>query len=53
MGHYAVELIAAGKSNRVVGVKKNDIIDYDIHEALSMKEAFEEDLYKVATDISF
>lgn len=53
MGHYAVELLEQGKGNRVIGFKKSEIVDYDIKTALSMKKSFEEDLYKIAMDISF
>lgn len=51
-GAYAVELLAAGKSNRVVGIQKDELVDYDIHEALAMKKEFPMDLYKVNDIIS-
>ena len=53
LGYYAVQLLYEGKGNRVVGIQKNEIVDYDIQEALSMKKPFEEDLYKIAGEISF
>jgi 6-phosphofructokinase 1 len=53
MGHYAVELLSKGIGNRVVGMRSSKIIDMDIQEALSMKKTFEEDLYRIAMDISF
>lgn len=53
MGHYAVELLSKGIGNRVVGMKKNQIIDCDIQEALKMKKSFNEDLYRIAGEISF
>jgi len=53
MGYYAVELLSNGKSNRVIGMKDGKIIDLDIQAALSMRETFDEDLYKIAMDISF
>ena len=53
MGHYAVELLAQGIGNRVVGMQKNSIVDFDIQEALSMTKPFEENLYKIATEIAF
>ena len=52
-GYYAVQLLAEGKGNRVVGLQNNKIVDYDIQEALSMKKDFEYDLYKIADEISF
>lgn len=53
LGYYAVQLLSRGKGNRVVGLQKNQIVDYDIQEALSMKKPFEFDLYKIADEISF
>lgn len=53
MGYYAVELLSSGKGNRVVGMKDNKIVDYDIQEALSMQKPFETDLYNIAEQISF
>lgn len=53
MGYYAVELLEKGIGNRVVGMKDNKIVDFDIQEALSMKKPFEDELYKIANDISF
>ncbi|MEF2919728.1 MAG: 6-phosphofructokinase [Acutalibacteraceae bacterium] len=52
MGYKAVELLANGIGNRVVALSKGEIVDYDITEALDMKSVFNEDLYKVALDIS-
>ena len=51
-GAYAVELLAAGKSNRVVGIHKDELVDYDIQEALAMKKEFPMDLYNVNDIIS-
>jgi 6-phosphofructokinase 1 len=53
LGHRAVELLSQGKGNRVVGFQKGEIIDFDIQVALSMTKSFDEDLYKIAMDISF
>lgn len=53
LGYYAVQLLFEGKGNRVVGIQNNKIVDYDIQEALSMKKPFENDLYKIADEISF
>jgi len=41
-----------GKSARVVGIKANKIIDMDIYEALAMERTFDEELYKIAMDMS-
>ncbi|NCC79258.1 MAG: 6-phosphofructokinase [Clostridia bacterium] len=51
MGHRAMELLMEGKSGRVIGTVKGDIVDYDIHEALSVKRPFNEKLYQIAMDL--
>jgi len=51
MGDYAVHLLLEGKSNRVLALKRNAIVDYDIHEALQMKKEINKQLYKVATTV--
>ena len=53
LGHYAVELLEKGIGNRVVGFKDNQVVDYDIQEALKMKKQFEHKLYEIANEISF
>lgn len=53
MGYYAVELLANGIGNRVVGMKGGKVYDVDIQEALSMKKSFDLELYKIAHEISF
>ncbi len=52
MGSYAVDLLLAGKSNRVVGIHNEEIVDYDIQKALSMKKEFPMDLYRICNEIS-
>ena len=52
LGGAAVQLLIDGKSSRVVGIKDNDIIDLDIHEALSMKRQFNLDMYNLAQILS-
>lgn len=53
MGYYAVELLTQGIGNRVVGMQKNEIVDFDIQEALSMNKPYDERLHKIAQDIAF
>ena len=53
LGHYAVELLEKGIGIRVVGFKDNQVVDYDIQEALKMKKQFEHKLYEIANEISF
>ncbi len=52
MGCYAAHLLLNGIGNRVVGMQKDEIVDYDIVEALDMKKHIDLNLYKVAMEIS-
>ena len=52
MGFAAVELLRDGKGNRVVALKDNDIVNYDIIEALDMPKKFDKDTYFLADLIS-
>lgn len=51
MGDYAVKLLEKGIGNRVLAVKGNDIVDYDIHEALKMKKSIDKDLFELAAKV--
>lgn len=52
MGQRAVELLKAGIGNRVLAINKDEIVDYDIFEALNMKKSLNIDEYRVAHEIS-
>ncbi len=52
MGNAAVELLTQGKSNRVVALQNNTIVDFDIEEALHMKKPFDFEMFKMAHEIS-
>ena len=52
MGSAAVQLLAEEKTNRVVAMRSNQIIDLDINEALAMKKEFDFDLFRIAHEIS-
>ena len=52
MGSYAAHLLLDGIGNRVVAMKKEDIVDYDILEALEMKKSIDLSLYNTAMEIS-
>ena len=52
MGYKAVELLKAGIGNRVLAMNKDDIVDYDIFEALNMKKSLNVEEYKIAHEIS-
>lgn len=52
MGYKAVKLLMDGIGNRVVVQKDDHIIDYDIYEALCMERKVNDELYKIAHEIS-
>ena len=52
MGYHAVELLEKGIGNRVVGIKEDKVVDFDIDEALEMHKPFEEELFKIADVVS-
>ena len=52
MGFYAVQLLKQDIGNRVVVVKNDRIVDYDIIEALNMKKSIDPELYRIANEIS-
>ena len=41
MGAYAVDCLCAGKSNRVVALKQNQVVDFDIDEALVVSDGMD------------
>lgn len=51
-GNKAIRLLRDGIGNRVVGIRKNEIIDMDIIEAVSMKKKFNYELYETLQMIS-
>ena len=53
LAYHAVELLENGVGNRVVGIQKDEVVDYDVQEALGMKKEFPMELYKIANEISF
>ena len=48
MGAKAAELLAAGKSNRLVAYKHGEFVDFDIQEALNMTKDIPEEQYEIA-----
>lgn len=52
MGCRAIELLVDGRHDRVVVYVNGKVTDVDIHEALSMKKSFDEELYKTILEIS-
>ncbi len=52
MGNKAVHLLFEGSKNRVVVSRGEEILDYDITEALEMTKTIDMDLYNCAMEIS-
>ncbi len=52
MGSHAVDLLTQGIGNRVVGIKDNKIVDFDIFEALKMTKTIDMKDYELAHEIS-
>ncbi len=52
MGYEAVRLLEDGKSNRVVAIQNDTLVDFDIEDALRMKKSLDVSLYKMAHEIS-
>ena len=52
MGAKAVELLMEGKSNRVVGYRQGEFIDFDINEALSMKKEIPAHQYEISKTLA-
>ena len=52
MGVRAVEVLIEGKTSRVIGIKGNEIVDYDIDEALSLPRTFNDKLYEICKVLS-
>lgn len=53
MGLKAVELLLNGEPNRVVAYKKDEIVHYDIEEALNMKKSFENELGVISDTLTY
>ncbi len=52
MGAYAADVLCSGKSNRVVGIRHGECVDFDIEEALNMTKEIPEYHYEVARILS-
>ena len=52
MGAKAVDLLCAGASNRVVGFRNGEFVDYDIQEALQMTKGIDEYMYDISKKLS-
>lgn len=52
MGSYAVDLLCAGKSKRVVAYANGEYVDFDVNEALAMKKDIPEYQFNVSIILS-
>ncbi len=52
LGARAVELLIDGKGGRAVGMEKNQMVDYDIIEALARKHTLDLNLFKLSKELS-
>ena len=52
MGAKAVELLKESKSNKLLGVRGNEIFDMDIDEALSIEKKFDQNTYELTKILS-
>ena len=52
MGARSVELLLEGKSNRIVCMQHNEIVDVDIEDGLNMKKQVSKDLIKLARQLA-
>jgi 6-phosphofructokinase 1 len=48
LGYEAVRLLKDGIGNRVVGIKDNKVVNYDIYEALNMTKTLDMEMYQIA-----
>ncbi len=48
LGYSAVQLLKKGIGNRVVAIKNNVVVDYDIYEALNMEKGLDMEMYEIA-----
>ncbi len=52
MGSRAAQIMAEGKQNRVVALRKGEIVDIDIEEALKMQKSIPEYQYEISIALS-
>ena len=52
MGALAVDLLCEGKSNRVVGYKHGEFVDFDIDEALAMDKNIDEYQFEICKSLA-
>ena len=53
MGLKSVELLLKGEYNKIVATKSEEIVSYDIADALAMKKDFENELGRVSDTLTY
>ena len=49
MGSRAVDILLEGGKNRIIACQNDQIVDFDIEEALAMEKSIPESQYRIAT----
>ncbi|MPN37201.1 ATP-dependent 6-phosphofructokinase [bioreactor metagenome] len=52
MGNKAVKLLLEGIGNRVIAIKDDKMVDFDIFEALNMTKKIDLEIFNIAHEIS-
>ena len=52
MGSMAVDLLLEGKTNRIVGYRHGEYVDFDIEEALGMQKGIPAYQYEISKKLS-
>ncbi|PEO50653.1 6-phosphofructokinase [Bacillus sp. AFS026049] len=52
LGARAVELLIEGKGGRAVGIEQNQLVDYDIIEALAKSHTIDKKMYELSAELS-
>ncbi len=52
LGYHAVDLLEEGITNRVIGFNADDLVDFDIDEALAMKKSLDFSLLDISSTLS-
>ena len=53
MGYTAVQVLAAGNTDRIIGFDGKQYVDVDISEALQMKKGLDEDIWAILDALTF
>ncbi len=52
LGAKAVELLVSGNGGRAVGIEKEQLVDYDIIEALAQTTSYRPEMYNLSKELS-